>query len=194
MVASAITGGFIMEDATIFGEFQYEKRTVRNKAELERAVMRLKEKGFPGVPYFYLRKLVMTFNDATFGWGGAWVESYYEGDSVLASGTDRTKILRSIYWNGRWTGAYYTMCQLVWYVIIIGLPGICLMKKRNAGYDVLLLSCLGIIFYQMLFEARAKYLFVFVPLLIVASICGYEQYVNLIDGFIQKRVCLNKSL
>lgn len=177
------TGGYNIEDSAIFGEFQFEKRAVRNKAELERAFERLREKGFPGAPYFYLRKLVMTFNDAMFGWGGVWVESYYEGDSVLASGTDRTEILRSIYWNGRWTGAYYTVCQLIWYVTIIGLPGICLVKKRNIGYDLLLLISLGLIFYQILFEASAKYLFVFLPLLIVASMCGYEQYVELAKGF-----------
>lgn len=101
------TGGYNSDDNSIFGEFQFEKKKVRNKAELERAFERLKEKGFLGVPYFYLKKLVMTFNDATFGWGTeVWVDSYYEGGENLASGTDRTEILRSIYWDGRWTGAY----------------------------------------------------------------------------------------
>ena len=187
------TGVYNPEDAAIFGEFQYESRTVRIKVELERAFERLKEKGFPGAPYFFLKKLVMVFNDATFGWDSTWAESYFEGNDVLASGTKRTEVLRSIYWDGRWIGAYFTMRQLVWYVIIIGLPGICLMKKRNMEYDVLLLSCLGIIFYQMLFEARSRYLFVFLPLLIVASICGYEQYVNLVCGFVHKKVRLKNE-
>ncbi len=180
------TGVHNPQDAAILGEFQHETKEVRHKVELQRAFERLLEKGFPGAPYFFLQKLVMVFNDATFGWAGTWVESYYEGDSVLASGTSRTERLRDIYWNGRWTGAYYTICQLAWYIVIIGLPGICLMKKRNMGYDLLLLSCLGILFYQMLFEARSRYLFVFLPLLIVASVCGYEQYANLAGGFIRK--------
>lgn len=178
------TGGYNMNDSTIFGEFQYEKKSVRTKAELERAFERLGEKGILGASYFFLRKLVMTYNDAIFGWGGVWVKSYYEGDSVLASGTYRTELLRSIYWDGRWTGAYYTICQLIWYVIIIGFPGICLVKKRNIGYNLLLLSCIGLIFYQILFEASAKYLFTFLPLLIVVSMCGYEQYLNRIEAFI----------
>ncbi|MCM1120038.1 MAG: hypothetical protein NC543_11860 [bacterium] len=182
------TGGYNPEDSAIFGEFQYEKRAVRNQAELERAVKRLKEKGVLGVWHFYLKKLTMSFNDATFGWGTeVWVDSYYEGENNLASGTDRTEALRSIYWNGKWTGAYYTVCQLVWYVILVGIPGICLVKRRTDGFDILVVSCLGILFYQMLFEARARYLFVFAPLLIAASICGYMRYASLLESIILKR-------
>ena len=58
------------------------------------------------------------------------------------------------------------------------------MKEK---YAVLVVSFLGIFFYQMLFEARARYLLVFFPLLCVMSICGIWQYVDRIHGWIQKR-------
>ncbi len=184
----ATTGGYNADDNVIFGEFQHEKREVRNRAELERALKRLGEKGFPGALYFYLKKMVMTFNDGQFGWGTETrVDGYYEGEENLASQTERTGLLRSIYWEGRWTGAYNTLCQLAWYVVLLGLPGICLSKRRNGGHDILVISFLGIFFYQMLFEARARYLFVFVPVLIAASVCGYERYAELVCSLVRKR-------
>lgn len=185
----ATTGGYNPEDAEIFGEFQSEKKEIRNKAELERAFKRLRDKGIPGAAYFYVKKLVRTFNDATFGFGTeVRVYDYYPG---LASETPRTELLRSIYWNGRWTGTYHTVCQLVWYILLIGIPGICLMRKRTAGFDILLISCLGILFYQIFFEASARYLFTFSPLLIAASICGFVQYVSLLEGLLQKKKSKN---
>ena len=41
---------------------------------------------------------------------------------------------------------------------------------------------MGIFFYQMLFEARARYLFVFLPILIVMSICGFGKMSAMIPG------------
>lgn len=188
----ATTGGDNSDDNAMFAQF--EKAEERKQAELERAFKRLGEKGFLGTLHFYLKKMVMTFNDATFGWGTeTWIYGYYEGNQNLASGTERTELLRSIYWEGRWVGAYNTVCQLAWYVVLLGLPGICLMKRRNAGYDILVISFVGIFFYQMLLEARARYLFVFLPVIIAASVCGYERYAELVRVFVQKRKAADKD-
>lgn len=130
----------------------------------------------------------MTFNDGTFGWGTeVWMEDYYPED--IASFTGLTQWLRERFWpDGEDQQQYYTLCQLVWLFCILGIPGICLYRKEEgAEYDILILSFLGIFFYQMLFEARARYLLVFLPLLIAVSGCGMWQYAGYVKAFIGRR-------
>lgn len=180
------TGSYSPDDAAIFGEFQTSK-SERNKALIHRSMNRLREKGFFGTVWFWLRKQVRTFNDGTFGWnGGVWISDYYPQE--LAKNTALTEWLRSKLWPGQDLGRFNTLCQLTWIFVLLSIPGICLCKRdRLEEYAVLTVSFLGIFFYQMLFEAGARYLFVFLPLLFVISVCGILQYMVLITELWQKR-------
>lgn len=183
------TGGYNSGDTAIFGEFQ-TSRSDRIHAELERAGERLKNRGFFGSIYFYLRKLVMTFNDGVFGWRTeVWIYDYYP--DTIASNTPFTQRLRDIFWGndvGYDVGGYNTLCQLAWIFSILGIPGICLCKdQKREEYGILVICFLGIFFYQMLFEARARYLFVFLPVLLSIAVCGIQQFTCYIVPAIQKR-------
>ncbi len=183
------TGGYNQDDVAIFGEFQ-TSRSDREHAELERALGRIQDRGFWGSIYFYLKKMVMTFNDGVFGWRTeVWIHERYPED--MANNTNLTTWLRSIFWGndmGYDVGGYNTLCQLVWIFAILGIPGICLCKDREREEAGILIICfLGIFFYQMLFEARARYLFVFLPILLVIAICGIQQYTNYLFYVMQKR-------
>lgn len=183
------TGSYSSDDNTIFGEFQTSKSD-RNKAEIERAVERIKNRGFLGSIYFCLRKMVMTFNDGLFGWRTE-VSVYSEYPIPVASNTALTQWLRSIFRRNEFgydVGGYNTLCQLAWIFSIMGIPGICLCKdKKREEYGILIICFLGIFFYQMLFEARARYLFVFLPLLLPMAICGIQQYTYCIISAIRKK-------
>lgn len=170
------TGGYNSEDVSLIGKYQ-DNKAERNKTELKLAYERIAERGFAGTIYFWLRKMVMTFNDGTFGWRTeVWVDSYYDD---LASNNDWTGLLRSIYWEGPLVGAYNTICQFVWIFVIVCIPGICFSKGNTVKkYNILTIVFLGIFMYQILFEARARYLFVFLPVLITISACGIEEYAN----------------
>lgn len=183
------TGSYSSHDNTMFGEFQTSKGD-RNKAEIERAVERIKNRGLVGSVIFYLKKMVMTFNDGLFGWKTeVWIDEEYP--DFMASNTALTQRLRSIFWTNEWdydVGGYNALCQLVWIFSIMGIPGICLCKdEKREEYGVLIICFLGIFFYQMLFEARARYLFVFLPLILPIAICGIQQYTCCIEAFLQKR-------
>ena len=123
--------------------------------------------------------MVMTFNDGTFGWRTeVWVDSYYDD---LASENDWTQFLRSIYWEGSLVGAYNTICQFLWIFVIVCIPGVCFVKTdTRKKYNILTIVFLGIFMYQMLFEARSRYLFVFLPVLITIAACGIEEYTNIL--------------
>lgn len=170
------TGSYDSDDAGIFGEYQTSK-SQRNKVALERAAQRIGERGILGNLRFWLKKMVMVFNDGTFGWGcEIWIDNYYPGE--LSRGNAMTGFLRDIYWpHMAYTGRYHTFCQLAWFFCLTGIPGLCLCRREKRKDRVILaVSFLGIFFYQMLFEAQARYLFVFLPLLIAISVYGMVQY------------------
>lgn len=173
------TGSYHPGDAGITGEFQTDKRA-RNQAALERGFTRMEERGFFGSLYYWLRKMTMVFNDGTFGWRGeVWInEAYPEG---LAGNDGFTTFLRDMFWpGGSHMGRYNTFSQLVWIFCVFGITGICFCPEgQREKYAVAVASFLGIFFYQMLFEARARYLLVFFPLLAALSVCGMWQYVCL---------------
>lgn len=183
------TGSHNGDVGALIGEFQTSKSD-RNRAALNRAFERMKDRGFWGSIYFYLRKMVMTFNDGAFG-GKTEVWIYDDYPIALASNTALTQRLRSIFWTNEFhydVAGYNTLCQLVWIFSLLGIPGICLCKnKEEEDYNILILCFLGVFFYQMLFEARARYLFVFLPLFLPIAVCGIQQYTYFIISAIQKR-------
>lgn len=169
------TGSYYSEDTVIFGQYDTDKAE-RQRVCMEEAAERLRERGILGTIWFWIRKMTMTFNDGSFGWEcEVWIHDYYPD---LAGNDSFTLLLRDIFWpNSRYTGRYNTFCQLAWIFCLLGFPGICLCRREELEKNIILsVSFLGLFFYQMLFEARARYLFSFLPLLIAISICGMRQY------------------
>lgn len=183
------TGGYYSNDVGIMiGQYQ-DSKLDRNKAEIEIAISRLHDRGVVGTFYFWLRKMVMTFNDGTFGWRSeVWISDYYSAD--LATNTKLTTFLRNIFWpDATRMGGYNTLCQLAWFICLLGIPGIILgNKEQRSKYLILSLYFLGFFFYQMFFEARARYLFVCLPIVIILSVCGMQNYVFRLKYFYLKRL------
>ena len=180
------TGSYNGEDTTIYGEFQYEGKVARNKALIQRSWERIAKKGLIGLFYFWLRKMVMTFNDGMFGWSTeVWVLYHYE--PIVSTNTALTEFLRQIYWSGPYEGVFNTTMQLIWIYCLCGIPGLCLAKQKQQGNIILLFSFLGIFYYQMLFEARARYLFAFLPLIILAATYGMYQYALIFSQYLGKK-------
>ncbi len=170
------TGGYNGDDKGMFGEFQDKPRSVRNAAELERAWGRIKNRGFWGSLHFWLLKMVMTFNDGTFGWGpeGGFDYGFYP----VADNDAMTELLRDIFWKERrFMGHYNTFCQSVWITLLLGIPGLCFCRRERRGEMLVFpVIFIGIFLYILLFEARARYLLCFAPLLCVMAILGMCQY------------------
>ncbi len=180
------TGSYCADDVAMFGEFQYS-REERTNAALERALGRIEERGFWGSVYFCLKKMVMVFNDGTFGWQSeVWIHEHYPPN--LASNTGRMDLLRSIFWpDSLYSGRFNAFCQLAWIFCLLGIAGSCFCPGgQREKHAILAVVFLGIFCYQLLFEARARYLFVFLPVLIATSICGMWQWVCRIHGWIDK--------
>ncbi len=183
------TGGYYSPDVALFGEYQFRPQKERQQEELRLAMERLKEKGVIGYPYFLLRKMVMTFNDGTFGWGleGGFYSGYYPAD--IARNDEFTQLLRNIFWGDRiYTGRFNTYSQSVWLLILCCIPGLICWKNKNREQITILLTILGILLFQMLFETRARYLICFLPVFMVAAATGIWNYYQLFEQkFILKK-------
>ncbi len=183
----ATTGGHYSGDVAIFGQYATGKE--RNQAELKLAFERIKERGVIGYPYFLLRKLTMVFNDGTFTWGKE--GGFYFSDYQHLTDAPYKEFLRELYWfDTPLTGRFNTYSQLVWFFILLGIPGICIgiKKDKNGVWTVLTLCVLGVVMYMALLEARARYLICFLPLLItISTLGGVQIYEALLQSRIIKR-------
>lgn len=162
-------GVFSGEDAVF--SMGFKTKAERNAADMEVAKERIEEYGVGGLLDHSLRKMLCVYNDGGFAWGcegSFYLETPPEKDTVISP------FLRSLFWN---EGTHYRMLltirQCAWITLLLLVVCIGAVKK-NTEEIVLLLSMLGITLFELLFEARARYLFIYVPMLIILGVIGYQ--------------------
>ena len=165
-----------------------EERTVANELAIR---ARFEEFGVQGYLDFLKRKTLVNFNDGTFAWG-------FEGGEggffmiKLKEPTDTANFLRSFFYNDEAgiNNKYLVLLQqTVWIYVLTTMLGMCLAlyKRRRSKDLVIMLSVLGMIAFVTLFEARARYLYDFVLVFVVASACGMDHIVQTINRLRKKR-------
>ncbi len=172
------TGAYNSGAFSLIGKYQFEPKSERNKKELELAGEILKERKVTGSALFYLKKLVMSFNDGTFTWRG-------EGGMILGeypeiSSPKFTEELKSFLWNGgKHEIVYNTYSQCVWILILLAaLSNMAVLSYRTFTEEKVdfksfsaVLSIVGITLFIMLFEARARYFYNYIPVFILLASC-----------------------
>lgn len=155
----------------------------RKQAQKEVIFQRLKDYGFSGLMSHLTKKSLINFNDGTFAWGceGGFYDVVYPDKNHLAS-----PFLKSLYYN---RGSRYsftsTVEQLFWITILFGSIGIILSIKNRESL-VVLLSLVGIILFNYLFEARARYILLYVPFFIIATMISMKNAEILIGKKVKK--------
>ncbi len=173
------TGSFTIQDYGIFGEFQFSKAD-RNQACLERAWERIRERGVLGTVYFCLKKLVKSFNDGSFAWTDVLYNEPFPEN--LAHDNRVAGYLRSLFMPGGVNqGKYDTFAELVWIFTLLGVPGIVLISENKKHYSLFSILVIGILIYLMLFESGARYVYIFLPVFIVMSVCGLHCFENMLS-------------
>lgn len=153
-----------------------EDKSIREKANVEEAFVRIKNYGFFGVLKHLRNKTMVIFNDGTFGWG---IEgNFYAAKNVKFSPIAR--FIQSIVYSdekGHVVLAIYA--QIVWLFVLITnlISGISINKlnHKNDAMIITYISIIGVIMYQFLLEARSRYLYVFLPLMIIISANGISE-------------------
>ena len=143
----------------------------RNAANLEVAFERIREMGPGGMLRLWKNKTLTNFSDGTFA---RWEEGEFFADQMYEGNPTIRAYLSSYFYEG---GSLYELfkgnSQLLWMGLLLLM---CVgLVVRVAGKDVrreetvLKLSLIGIIVFELLFEARARYLFIYVPLMILLT-------------------------
>lgn len=151
----------------------FETKSERTAANLDEAGRRIKELGFSGMISHIMDKAFYNYHDGTFGFENMTCDWFWETDRAVDNSI--AKILTRIVRGG---GILHILndCirQAVWLAIMffVGIAPIRIAKlsdETKSSVVVMGLSLFGLFLFSMLFEARARYLFAYVPVYIVIA-------------------------
>ena len=164
-------GVFAREDPEFTSSFPgIEAKKEQNMLEIKH---RLSKMGKTGFMKHMTRKTLTNYNDGTFAWGkegNFYAHLFREPIPVVSS------FMRSLYYNEGSLHRYFaTFQQWIWMmVLVLGFIS-CLIKSKLVDKKVelnVLLSIIGVTLFSTIFEARARYLFLYAPFYVLCAMIG----------------------
>ena len=166
-------GVYSQEDADYSMSFPTVKE--RDQADWNLAKERLTKMSTGDLLRLWKRKLLTGFHDGTF----AWTREGNFFSSVREFNSKPSQILRSFYYPD---GANYKIFtnfeQAIWLAVLLTSLGAALNVDKKSG--VIMLTLLGLMLYLILFETRARYVYIFAPLFVLMCSCGLFSLMNLL--------------
>ncbi len=152
-------------------------RSERTEVQINLIKQRLKNYGAVGLMKHLAKKTLTNMNDGTFAWeceGGFYDVIYEDKDEVISP------FLKSIYYSwGSWYPFFSSVEQATWLIVLLLSGGIIFARKSKYEF-MIILSLVGIVVFHLLFEARARYLIVYVPYFIIAAVVGISKLLAII--------------
>lgn len=152
----------------------------RDKYNVDIIKDRLKNFGALGYAEFLYKKTLINFNDGTFAWSveGSFYKELNEEKGLMSLYT------RNIYYeSGKYHRYYQTFMQMIWITILFLMLFVCFGHKdcheQNKEKYVVMLTLLGLFFFELIFEARARYLFSNVPIFIMCAMYGLNNIISI---------------
>lgn len=179
-------GVWAAEDVNISGGCQTAEE--RRDMNMKVSVQRLKDFGIFGYAKHLSKKLLCIFNDGTFAWRheGGFFQVIYEEPNTCAA-----PFIRSFYYaDGKNLDRFMLFEQQVWIFILGMVLSAALWHRASESMknsSVIMLCLIGITTFEVLFEARARYLFLFTPIFCVTAAIGFREAWIKID-IVLKRV------
>ena len=171
------------EDIVISGNCKTAEE--RTKTNLEVSKQRLRDYGIAGYAKFLTKKMLTNYNDGTYAWGAE--GSFY---AVVPENNSRmSHFLKNIYYNdGKYYGIYSQIVQLLWIIVLVGvgITSILGVKSKSCQSNIQLilqLCIIGITLFELLFEARARYLYLYVPVYILLFVLNGD----CLEGYLKKK-------
>ena len=181
-------GVYHADDVTFSGSFATKEERV--EANIRVAKERLTQMGVGGFIRHLTEKALVNFGDGTF----AWAEEGTFFDVILPEPNAKiSPFLRSFYYfEGTHREGYITAMQGIWLTVLtLGVCSVIYVFKRGMGnrgsVAVILLALLGLTAFEMLFEARARYLFTYAPLYIICAVVGLYAVLKYVQKMIERK-------
>ena len=152
-------------------------RSARDTANLRVFAERLREMGLPGVAEHGKKKLLVNFADGTYAWGK---EGGFYNQILPEPNDSLSPFLRNLFYDYGENYKYWESTQnIIWYILLLGscYGAFAAIRRREQTPIVtaLYLSLLGISAYVMIFESRARYLFIYAPVFLLAAAYGLKK-------------------
>lgn len=143
------------------------ERTEIQKSEIAR---RITTAGPAGLAKHLLKKNMVNFCDGTFGW-------FVEGDFFLGIPQENVGDVNMFLYDfiipGEiFYGAFSSLNQITWFIILVLSCASAVGNIRECEHRidvVLILSIIGITLFELIFEARARYLFCYIPFFVIIA-------------------------
>lgn len=169
------------EDVKYSASFNTKKE--RTNANLKEIKTRIGEFGITGLLEHLAKKTLVNFSDGTFAWeceGGFYNEIYEDKDPVISPW------LRSWFYSSGSNYHYLATCRQFTWLLVLGLQvfGFCRIRSREVNQEellVLLLSILGLIAFLSIFEARARYVYLYIPFYIITTVIGMKNIISWVN-------------
>ena len=182
------TNGVYSSDDFAFSK-NYASYEVRKDLNLLKARARLEDMGVVGTAKLFAKKTLTNYNDGTFAWSA-------EGNFYSKTFEDKNKFfspfLKNIFYeSGKYYNLYSTSLQMVWLLLLIGLIGVFVKGKFNffehKEVYAMLLCIIALTFFETLFEARARYFFLYSPVYLICGMLGMINIVAELKGRFNKK-------
>lgn len=151
-----------------------EERSRANLAEFKNRVMAM---DLPQANMFLLKKLLTNFADGTFAWeieGDFYTQIIGTNEAVLNFyGISSDASLDN--------NTFAPLSQVLWLFVLVGCILIVLGRRPLKAETVIAFTLLMLSAFLMLFEARARYLFLYLPFFIILGAMGWNRLRRLID-------------
>ena len=150
----------------------------RNQADMERAVSRIRQMGPVGVAKQLVRKTLTNYHDGTFCWAG---EGVFFWEILPEKNPPLSRFLRGIYYNRSQaqTGVNYAVWfnfeQMIWATVLV-CSTLASLAGKNGDRDLIMLTIIGLTLFELLFEARARYLYIYAPFYIFLAVYGVNEF------------------
>lgn len=152
----------------------------RNDANMEIALDRINHMGIQGIAKQFIRKTLTNYYDGTFCWSGEgtfFIKILEERNNPLC------KFFRGLYYTKNYSdiGKYYVLWsnfeQMIWLTVLL-FNIFSTLSKKVSDKNVIMLGIIGLTIFELIFEARARYLFTYAPLYIILALDGYDYFIT----------------
>lgn len=170
-ISQESTGSFSHND--VYRSLSVDKYEERIKINKEIFAQRLQEMSLRDLCDFYTKKMLVNYNDGTLAWGreGGFYDKINEHEDRLAN------IMKNFYYNhGSIFYLYTNIMQFIWIFILVFILMRAVLKKFDKNVSVAFLSLIGLTIFLLIFEARARYLYLYSTYYIIISVLGIESF------------------
>lgn len=164
-------------------------RQERTQGDLERYQQRVADYGPVWYAWLLVRKAMMTYSDGTFSWG---IEDPFF-DNLMPGPSDGLvrRLAQALYLpDGALCPLWASVSQALWLATLL-LCALAGLRGHAGDADVrgrvvcaLMLTVLGLTLFEMLFEARARYLYSSLPVFVTLAMLGLGR----LDGLVGRRL------